>query len=100
MLSLAQRVQRILDGDPDDNMGAMLSTSFHQRLPGGQGPIPETRGWELAEYGLFLGVAIGLARLDDPAETHFDVYRRAEPAAWEAWLSSNDGDGFRASTSP
>jgi hypothetical protein len=93
MLSLAQRVQRIIDGDPDD-ASHMLGATFHERLPGGQGPMPETRGWQLAEYGLFLGVAIGLARSDDPAETHWDVYQRVEPAAWEAWLSFNDGAGF------
>lgn len=60
------------------------------KQPGGQVQLNEFE-MDLRDWGTVFGVAVGLARTEEPCESLESVAQRALEAAWPVWLESNSG---------
>ncbi len=85
-MTLAERVLALVR-DPSD---AVLTESGRQPVCAGDEFLSEYE-LDLREWGVFYGLAVGLARLEEPCESTGRVARRALVAAQEAFAEYSDG---------
>jgi len=69
--------------------------SFGCVLDGAYEKLPSTtfddHQADLVSWGVTYGIALGIARLDDPCEPIESVMLRAQDAAWTAWIVFSHG---------